>query len=134
MAADTFFIWLFSYPPFSTRIFASGMALSFFGSVFSVQCLDSQSDALAAADAQCDQTALETVAPHRVNEFCREHRGRRANRVAVGDRAALDIHNIIGQPKFARNHDGDSGEGFIDFDTLDPANVPASAPQGLFDP
>jgi hypothetical protein len=47
---------------------------------------------LATADAQRDQAALATVAPHQVNEFCREHRARRANRVAVGGRTALDIH------------------------------------------
>ena len=68
-----------------------------------MQRLDGQSDALAAADAQRDQAAFETVTPHRVNEFCREHRARRANRVAVGHRTALDIHNVIGQSEFARD-------------------------------
>ena len=74
-----------------------------------MQRLDGQSDALAAADAQRDQAAFETVTPHRVNEFCREHRARRANRMAVGHRTALDIHNVIGQSEFARDHDGDGG-------------------------
>src|SRR6516165_7616952 len=98
-----------------------------------MQRLDSQSDALAAADAQRDQAALETVAPHRVNEFCREHRAGRANRMAVSDCAALDIHNVVGQAEFTRDHDGDGGESLIDLDPLNRANIPAGALERLFD-
>src|SRR3974390_332843 len=112
---------------------ALGASALLFGSAFSMQRLDGQSDALAAADAQRDQAALETVTPHRVNEFCREHRARRANRVAVGDRTALDIHNVIGQSEFARDHNGDGGKGFIDLNPLDGSDIPASALQRLFD-
>src|SRR5215472_8789986 len=98
-----------------------------------MQRLDSQSDALAAADAQRDETALETIAPHRVNEFCREHRTGRANRVTVGDRTAVHVNNVVRQSEFARNDNGDGGEGFIDLNPLDRANVPASALERLFD-
>ena len=98
-----------------------------------MQRLDGQGDALAAADAQRDDAARKSVAPHRVDEFCREHRAGRANRMAVSDCAALDIHNVVGQAEFTRDHDGDGSESFIDLDPLNRANIPAGALERLFD-
>lgn len=59
--------------------------------------LQRQCDALAAADAQCDDTALDPVALHRVKEPGRQHGTRRTDRMTVRDGAAFDVHDILGK-------------------------------------
>ena len=92
-----------------------------------MQRFDRKRDALAAADAQRDDAALEAVAAHRVNELRGQHRAGRADRMAVRDGAALDIDDVFGQSELARDHDGDGRERLVDLDALDGADVPAGA-------
>src|SRR5271169_4226284 len=63
----------------------------------SVQGFDCERDALAAADAQSDQAALQTIPTHRVDELRGQHCAGRADRVTVRDGAAIDIHDLVGQ-------------------------------------
>src|SRR6478609_7174140 len=95
------------------------------------QRLDGERDALAAADAQRDDAALEAVAPHRVNEARREHRAGGADGMAVRDRAALDVDDVLGQPELAGDSDDDRREGLVDLDALDLAERPAGARERL---
>src|SRR5271163_1969562 len=73
----------------------------------SVQRFDRERDALAPANAQSDQTALEAVPAHRVDELRGQHRAGRPDRVAMSDGAAIDIDDLIGQSELARDDDGD---------------------------
>src|SRR6266550_6970291 len=103
----------------------SGKAAMYFGarqiemSARLRQRLDGERDALAAADAQRDDAALEAVAPHRVNEARGEHRAGGADGMAVRDRAALDVDDVLGQPELAGDRDDDRREGLVDLDALD---------------
>lgn len=90
----------------------------------SVQHFDGQRDALTTAHTQRDQAAREPVAAHRVDKIGSQYRARRPDRVAVGDSAAFDIDDVFGQAEFTSDNDGDRGEGFIDLDTFDRANIP----------
>src|SRR5258708_39872650 len=49
------------------------------------------------------------------------------------DRATLDIHDVGRQSQFSDDCERYSGEGLVDFDTLDVAVAPAGARQRLFD-
>src|SRR5262249_4112281 len=92
---------------------------------FSVQRFDRQCDALTAADAKRDEAACQTVAAHRVDQLGRQHCAGGADRMAMGDGAAFDVDDVLGEPEFASDNDGDGCEGFIDLGALDGANVPA---------
>ena len=83
-----------------------------------MQCFDGQRYALAAADAKRDQAARETVAAHRVDQFSRQHCTGRANRMAMGHRAAFNVDDLFRKPELASNNDGDGCEGFIDLGAL----------------
>ena len=50
-----------------------------------------------------------------------------ADRMAVRDRAAFDIDDVLGKPELAHDGEGDRGEGFVDLDALDVADRPAGA-------
>ncbi len=43
--------------------------------------------------------------------------------------AALDVHDVVGKAQIAGHRDGDDGEGFVDLDVLDVAQLPARARQ-----
>src|SRR5262249_25500737 len=81
--------------------------------LLSVQCPDRYRDALAAADAQRHDAALETISFHRVNQLGGQHRAGGADRMTVGDGAAFHIDDVVGQAELARDYDRDRGEGFI---------------------
>ena len=83
-----------------------------------MQRFDRERDALAAADAQSDQTALQTVPAHRVDELGGQHRAGRADRVAVRNSAAIDIDDLVGQAELACDDNGDRRERLIDLRTL----------------
>jgi hypothetical protein len=57
---------------------------------------------LAAANAQVDDAALETVAAHRVDKAGGQHCARRADRMAMRNGATLDIDDILRQTELAR--------------------------------
>ena len=86
-----------------------------------MQRFDGERDALAAADAQRDQAALQTVPAHRVDKLRGQHCPGRADRVAVGDRAALDIDDLVGQSEFTSDADRDRRKGLIDLCPLNGA-------------
>ena len=96
-----------------------------------MQRLDRQRDALAAADAQRNQAALKTVAAHGMDELRGQHGSGRADRVAVGDGAAVDIDDLVRQSELTRDDDGDRGEGFVDLRAVDGADLPSGALQCL---
>ena len=88
-----------------------------------MQRLDRQRDALAAADAKRDQAASQTVAAHRVDQLGCQHCAGGTDRMAMGDGAAFDVDDVLGEPELARGNGGDGGEGLVDLGTLDRANV-----------
>jgi hypothetical protein len=57
---------------------------------------------LAAANAQGDDAAFETVAAHRVDKAGGQHCARRADRMAMRNGATLDIDDILRQTELAR--------------------------------
>ena len=98
-----------------------------------MQCFDGQRYALTTADAKRDKAARQTIAAHRVDQFSRQHCTGRANRMAMGHRAAFNVDDLFRKPELAGNNDGDGCEGFIDLGALNRTNVPAGALQGLLD-
>jgi hypothetical protein len=92
--------------------------------------LKRERDTLAAADAQRDDAALETVAAHRVDQSRRQHGARRPDRMAMSDGATLDIDDVLRQTELARHNDGDRRKGLIDLDPLDVAEFPPGAVEG----
>src|SRR4051794_39334392 len=93
--------------------------------------LECQRDALAAADAQRDHAALETIAMHRMDEPRREHSAGRADRMAVRHGAAFDIDDVLRQAKLLRHRQRHRREGFVDLDAFDVGKLPAGAFQRL---
>ena len=98
-----------------------------------MQRFDDQRDPLTAADAKRDQPARQAVAAHRVDQLGCQHRAGGADRMAMGDSAAFDVDDVIGQPELASNNDGDGRECFVDLGALNGTNVPTGALQGLLD-
>src|ERR1700727_3329350 len=117
-------------PAFRTLRRATGKARSPLPSC-SMQRFNCERDALAAADAERDQAALQTVAAHRVDELGDEHRAGRADRVAVRNSAAIDVDDLVGQSELARDDNGDRRERLIDLRALDRVDRPAGALQRL---
>src|SRR5262249_62173460 len=99
-----------------------------------VHGLDGQGDALAAADAERDDAAIEAVATHGMDQLRGEYRPGGADRMAVGHRAAFHIDDIVGQTELARDHDRDRGEGFIHLDPLNRPTIPSRTLHPLFAP
>src|SRR6516165_10157855 len=62
-----------------------------------------------------------------------QHRAGCADRMTMGDGAALDIHDVRRQSKLLRDRKGYGSEGLVDFDTLDIAVAPAGACERLSD-
>src|SRR5258708_2924643 len=97
----------------------------------SLHSLDRQCDALAAPDAQSDEASGQAVAAHGVDQAGDEDSAGGADRMAVRDGPALDVDDLLLQAQFTRHHNGNGGEGFVDLDALDRADVPAGALQSL---
>ena len=83
-------------------------------------------DPLTSPDAQCHDAALDAVALHRMKEASGQHGARRTDRMTVRDGAAFNVHDILGQTQLSCHRNGDRGEGFVDFDTFDVAELPAA--------
>src|SRR5258708_19115289 len=84
----------------------------------SIDRLECERDALAAADAHGDDPAPEAVATHRMDEAGCQHRTGGADRMPVGDRAAFDIDDVGRKPELARDGDDDRGAGPVVLDAL----------------
>src|SRR5580693_5847206 len=101
------------------------------GSSASGKDLDGEGDALAAADTEGDNAALEPIPAHRMDQAGREYGSSRANRMAVGDCAALRVDNALRQAKFAHNGDHDCSKRLVDLDPLDISDFPSGPLEGL---
>src|SRR6202011_4156868 len=88
-------------------------------------------DALAAADAQGHEPSPQAIATHGMDEAGGQNGARRPDWMAMRDRAALDVDDVLRQAEIARNDDGDGGERFVDFHRLDVAEPPAGAVERL---
>src|SRR5580692_4577593 len=99
----------------------------------SIDRLECERDALAAADAHGDDPAPEAVATHRMDEAGCQHRTGCADRMPVGDRAAFDIDDVGRKPELTRDGDDDRGEGLVDLDALDIAELPPRSVERLTD-
>src|SRR5215469_12947830 len=95
------------------------------------QSFERERDALAAADAERDDAAFQTVAAHRMNEPRGEHGPGGADGVTVRDGAAFDVDDVLGEAELTRHHDGDGGECLVDLHALYRAEIPARALQRL---
>src|ERR1700719_662506 len=93
--------------------------------------LKCERDALAAADAQSHDAALETVAVHRVDEAGRQHGARRSHRIAMRNRASFDIDYILRQTELARHDDRDRRKRLVDLDAIDVGELPPGAVERL---
>src|SRR5690242_6789390 len=60
--------------------------------------LDDGGDAHAAADAERGEAAAQVATAELVDEGAEDHRPGRAQRVAHGDRAAVDVGDLVGDP------------------------------------
>ena len=49
----------------------------------------------------------------------RQHRAGRSNRMSVRNGTALDVDNILRQPKVLGDRNGDGRKRFVNFDALD---------------
>ena len=65
--------------------------------------LDRKGNALAATDAQGHDTTLQPIPLHGVGEPRRQDRARRPDGMAVGNRAALDVDDVLGEAQLARS-------------------------------
>src|SRR5260370_5020904 len=99
----------------------------------SIDRLECERDALAAADAHGDDPAPEAVETHRMDEAGCQHRPGCAERMPVGDRAAFDIDDGGRKPEVARDGEDDRGEGLVDLDALDIAEPPPRSVERLTD-
>ena len=93
--------------------------------------LKSQRDTLASTDAERDDPPGKLVARHRVNEAGYQDRACRPDRMAVRDRAALDVDDVLRQAELAGDRDRHRREGLVDLDALDVAERPARPIEGL---
>src|SRR5260370_2871353 len=85
----------------------------------SIDRLECERDALAAADAHSDDPAPEAVATHRMDEAGCQHRAGGADRMPVRDRAALGIDDVARQPELARDGNDGRREGLLRLAALD---------------
>jgi hypothetical protein len=92
-----------------------------------------QGNPLAAADTQRHDPSTATAAPHGVQQTGRQDRTGSANGVPVCDRATFDVDHVFGEAEFAQAGERDRGERFIDLDSVDIAELPASTCQRLTD-
>src|SRR5258708_19744640 len=100
----------------------------------SIDRLECERDALAAADAHGDDPAPEAVATHRMDEAGCQHRTGCADRMPVGDRAAFDIDDVGRKPELARDGDDDRSEGLLDLAALHTPHPPPPPPAPLTAP
>ena len=65
-----------------------------------------------------------TVSLHRMEEAHGQYRTRRADRVAMGDRAAFDVDDVLRQAELLRHGERDRRERLVDLDALYVAETP----------
>src|SRR3954464_4458225 len=92
---------------------------------------EGKGDALAAANAKRDHAAAQAVPAHRMQQPCRQYRAGRADGMAMRDGTPLDIDDVLRQPEFLGDGQGDDGEGLVDLDAVEVAERPACTLQRL---
>src|SRR6185312_5273298 len=80
---------------------------------------DQGGDTHAAADAQGDDRAVQAGAFEFVDHGPQDHRPRGAQRVAHGDRAAVDVEPLVVDAEVALEFQGDGGERLVDLPQVD---------------
>src|SRR4029079_9349152 len=68
-----------------------------------------------------------------MQETCCDHRPACANRVAVRNGAAFNVHNVFAEAKLLQYRECDCRERLIDLNTLNVRYLPSCSPQGLAD-
>jgi hypothetical protein len=74
-----------------------------------------------------DEAALEAVAVQRVDQARGQDRAGGTDRMAVCDRAALDVDDVVRQTELPRDHDRNGSARLVDLDALEVADRPAGA-------
>src|SRR3954452_23096580 len=80
---------------------------------------DDRRQALADADAHGGNAEAAAAVAELVGECADEARARAAERVADGDRAAVDVELLVGDAELAHAGDDLGGEGLVDLDQVD---------------
>src|SRR4051812_4313743 len=81
--------------------------------------LDDRGDPHPAADAQRGEAASEVAALELVDEGAEQHRAGRAEWVAHGDGAAVDVGDLVGDPHVLHEAHGDRGERLVHLPQVD---------------
>src|SRR5262245_59445058 len=92
--------------------------------------LEREGDALPAADAKRHAAPLQAVALHGMQQPRSEHRAGRADGVAMRDRSAFDVDQILRELELAQASEWNRGERLVDLDSLNVGYLPARALQG----
>src|SRR5450755_2291847 len=94
---------------------------------------DAQNQRVALPAARADRRAAEATAAaaQLVDERAEDARAGGADRVAEGDRAAVDVHAVLVDPQHADRVQGDRGEGLVDLPNVDVLRLQAGLLQGL---
>src|SRR5204863_8174086 len=87
--------------------------------------LDAKGDAHAAADAQGREALLRVALLHFVDERGENPRARGADRVADGDRSAVDVDPVALPAELLADRQRLGGEGFVGLDQVEIADRPA---------
>src|ERR1700754_69615 len=88
-------------------------------------------DALAAADAERREAVLAAGAVQLVDERAEDHPAGRAERVAHGDRAAVDVDLLHVEAHVSHEAQHDRGEGLVDLDQVEVLDADAGLGQRL---
>ena len=64
-----------------------------------------------------------------MNQACRKHRARRADRMAMRNRTAFNVDDVVREPELLRNSERHSSECLVDLHTLDVRELPACSLQ-----
>src|SRR5712672_2510141 len=87
---------LMRFPPLPGQMPASPISRTASGDRLEGEC-----DTLTTADTERNNSALEPVSPHRVDQAGRQDGAGSADGMPVGDSTTLDIDNVLRQPELA---------------------------------
>src|SRR5919107_4411347 len=93
--------------------------------------LDDGGDAHAAADAERGEAAAQVATLELVDERAEDHRAGGAERVTHGDRAAVDVGDLVADVQVAHEAHRDGGERLVDLEQVDVLDLEAGLRQRL---
>jgi hypothetical protein len=79
---------------------------------------------LSAAYAKRDDAFSELISPHRMHETRCQNSTGGANRMTMGNGAALNIDDVVGELKLLADGEWHSSESLVDFDAIYIADLP----------